>query len=83
MILVLSLDPRGKNPPDITAACNRLRELRAMFGTNGPLLAFDGGVTLDSITGIGACQPDMIVSGSAVFGAKNPQEAFNAMAKSR
>lgn len=83
MILVLSLDPRGKNPPDITAACNRLCELRTMFGDNGPLLAFDGGVTLDSITEIAACQPDLIVSGSAVFGAKNPQEAFNAMAKPR
>lgn len=80
MILVLSLDPRGKNPPDITAACARLTELRAMFGTDGPLLAFDGGVTLNSIAEIAACQPDMIVSGSAVFGAQNPQEAFKAMA---
>lgn len=80
MILVLSLDPRGKNPPDISAACNRLRELRAMFGDNGPLLAFDGGVTFDSIAEIAGCQPDIIVSGSAVFGAKNPQEAFKAMA---
>jgi len=83
LILVLSLDPRGKNPPDITAACDRLRELRTMFGNNGPVLAFDGGVTLDSIAEIAACQPDMIVSGSAVFGAENPQEDFSAMAKAR
>lgn len=80
MILVLSLDPRGKNPPDISAACDRLRELRNMFGPDGPLLAFDGGVTLDSIAEIAACKPDMIVSGSAVLGAANPQQAFNAMA---
>lgn len=80
MILVLALDPRGKNPPDITAACARLTELRAMFGSSGPLLAFDGGVTLNSITEIAACHPDLIVSGSAVFGAENPQEAFKAMA---
>ena len=83
MILVLSLDPRGKNPPDITAACARLTELRAMYGSDGPLLAFDGGVTLDSIAEIAACQPDIIVSGSAVFGAENPQEAFKAMATVR
>ena len=83
MILVLSLDPRGKNPPDITAACARLTELRAMYGADGPLLAFDGGVTLDSIAEIAACQPDIIVSGSAVFGAENPQEAFKAMATVR
>lgn len=80
MILVLSLDPRGKIPPDITAACARLTELRAMYGADGPLLAFDGGVTLNSIAEIAACKPDMIVSGSAVFGAENPQEAFRAMA---
>lgn len=83
LILVLSLDPRGKIPPDITAACDRLTELRAMFGASGPLLAFDGGVTLDSIAEIAACQPDMIVSGSAVFGAGNPQAAFKAMAATR
>lgn len=80
MILILSLDPRGKNPPDITAACDRLCELRTKLGPDGPLLAFDGGVTLDSIAEIAACKPDMIVSGSAVLGAANPQQAFNAMA---
>jgi len=81
MILVLSLDPRSKNPPDITTACTRLSELRERLGPSGPLLAFDGGVTLDSIAEIAACLPDMIVSGSAVLGANNPKDAFTAMAQ--
>lgn len=81
MILVLSLDPRTKNPPDITAACARITELRARFGADGPLLAFDGGVTLDTIGEIAACGPDMIVSGSAVLGAPDPKSAFQAMAE--
>ncbi|MFV2038300.1 MAG: hypothetical protein ACC646_11990, partial [Paracoccaceae bacterium] len=63
-------------PPDITAACARLADLRK---PGGPLLAFDGGVTLDSMPEIAACQPDIIVSGSAVFRAPEPQKAFMEM----
>jgi len=78
MILVLSLDPRG-TPADITGACDRLSELREI--APGAILAFDGGVTLDSISEIAACAPDMVVSGSAVLGAKKPKRAFTAMVK--
>ena len=77
MILVLSLDPRTKNPADITKACTRLTQLRAL--APDAVLALDGGVTLDSISEIKACNPDMIVSGSAVLGAKDPKLAFEKM----
>ncbi len=80
MILVLSLDPRNSNPPDITKACARITELRRL--APDAVLAFDGGVTLNTITEIRACNPDMIVSGSAVLGAQNPELAFKDMAKS-
>lgn len=78
MILVLSLDPRG-TPVDISAACARLRKLRAL--APDAVLGFDGGVTLNSIDEIAACQPDMVVSGSAVMGADHPEHAFTAMVK--
>ncbi len=78
MILVLSLDPRG-TPPDITAACARLLELRQL--APDALLAFDGGVTKETIEEIAACKPDMVVSGSAVLGAKKPKRAYTAMVK--
>lgn len=80
MILVLSLDPRSRDAPDIGAACARIADLKRRFGPDGPVLAFDGGVTLDSISQIAACQPDMIVSGSAVLKAPDPARAFQAMA---
>jgi len=83
MILVLSLDPRTKNPPEISAACAKLTALREHYGAEGPILAFDGGVTLQSIDEIAACQPDTIVSGSAVLGADDPEAAFKEMAKAR
>jgi len=78
MILVLSLDPRG-TPPDITAACARLTELRSL--APDAVLAFDGGVTKETITEIATCAPDMVVSGSAVLGAKKPKRAYTAMVK--
>jgi len=81
LILVLALDPRRGTPPDIIAATNRLVALRSRYGDAGPVLAFDGGVTLKTIGEIAACKPDMIVSGSAVLKAENPKTAFDAMAK--
>ncbi len=79
MILVLSLDPRNRTAPDIATACSRMCELRARFGPNGPVLAFDGGVTQNSIGEIAASAPDMIVSGSAVLRAPDPESAYAAM----
>jgi len=77
LILILSLDPRSNTPPDITTACARVTELRAL--APDAVLAFDGGVTLETLPEIAAAAPDVIVSGSAVFGAKNPQSAFEIM----
>jgi len=82
LLLVLALDPRTGTPPDITAAGARLSALRRLCAGFAPLMAFDGGVTLDSIDEIHACRPDMIVSGSAVFRARDPQSAFQAMTRS-
>ena len=79
LILVLSLDPRGSAGPNIPAACARLHALRARTAGFAPVLAFDGGVTLDSISEIRAARPDMIVSGSAVFKANDPADAFRRM----
>jgi ribulose-phosphate 3-epimerase len=79
MILILSLDPRRNTSPDIATACARLSQLRDRFGPSGPVLAFDGGVTLASIEEIAACGPDMIVSGSAVLGALDAKAAFEIM----
>lgn len=79
MILVLSLDPRDGAAPDITTACARISQLHDRFSLDGPVLAFDGGVTLNSIDEIAACKPDLIVSGSAVFKAEDPKQVFRRM----
>ncbi len=79
LILVLSLDPRDGSKPDISTACTRLQALRDSTISTKPLLAFDGGVTLDVIDEIAAARPDMIVSGSAVMKHQNPPAAFEQM----
>lgn len=82
LLLVLSLDPRDKNPPNIAATCARVQELRNILGpvlNGGPVLAFDGGVTAQSIAEISACNPDMIVSGSAILGAPDPHASYKMM----
>ena len=79
MILVLSFDPRGSIPIDIAGTCARVTELRSI--APDAVLAFDGGVTKDSIAEISTCAPDIVVSGSAVLGAKKPKRAYTAMVK--
>ncbi len=79
MILVLSLDPRTGAAPDIAGACERLGEIRHRCTANNPVLAFDGGVTTNTIDQIAAAQPDMIVSGSAVLKSDDPAQTYKSM----
>ncbi len=77
MVLILSLDPRNGASPDISKACMRLMDMRQSLPD--ALMAFDGGVTADSIDQIAAARPDMIVTGSAVMKSDNPARAFAGM----
>ncbi len=79
LLLVLSLDPCSMSKPDISAACATLEALRNSTNRTKPLLAFDGGVSLDSIDQIATARPDMIVSGSAVMKHPDPAAAFAQM----
>jgi len=79
LILVLSLDPRDGSKPDISSACTRLETLRGRTYQTNPLLAFDGGVTLEAIDQIAGVRPDLIVSGSAVMKHDTPRGAFEQM----
>jgi ribulose-phosphate 3-epimerase len=80
LILVLAVDPRRKAPPAIEPAVSKLAALRVRQRSNAPLLAFDGGVTLTTINAVAAGTPDLVVSGSAVFAASDPEAAFSTLA---
>lgn len=77
IILVLALDPRTADPADVTAACERVRTLKHQY-PDIPI-AFDGGVTLDTISEIGASGAELIVSGSAIMKAPDRPLAFRNM----
>jgi ribulose-phosphate 3-epimerase len=81
MLLILSLDPRDASAPDIARACARLSALKTAAGPTGPVMAFDGGVTMESIAEIARSGADIIVSGSAILRAPDPEQAFNQMAR--
>lgn len=79
LILVLALDPRSSDPADVTNACARLHKIKALTADFEPILAFDGGVTLDTIAEIASSSAQLVVSGSAVLKAANPSKAFSSM----
>ncbi len=77
LFLVLALDPRNKEPADIVRACCRVEAVRKRFPNC--LVAFDGGVTLETMPEIARVQPDIVVSGSAIMGAQDRRETFRSM----
>ena len=81
LILVLALDPRDGAPANLARAGERLAALTEMVAPHRPLMAIDGGVTLDTIADAAASGPDMIVSGSAIFRAAAPAAAFATLGK--
>jgi ribulose-phosphate 3-epimerase len=76
LILVLSLDPRSGTAPDIARACAKLDNLAKQTAAWAPWLAFDGGVTAATIGAVSRSRPDIVVSGSAIFAAPDPAQAF-------
>jgi ribulose-phosphate 3-epimerase len=76
LILVLALDPRSGTAPDIARACEKLDALAERTAAWAPLLAFDGGVTDATIGAVSERRPDIVVSGSAIFAAPDPAQAF-------
>lgn len=76
LILVLSLDPRNGKAADIARACAKLEVLAERTAGWAPWLAFDGGVTEATIGAVCRSRPDIVVSGSAIFAAPDPAQAF-------
>jgi ribulose-phosphate 3-epimerase len=80
LIFVLSVDPRSKTPPEIAPAVEKLAVVAKRTAAWAPLLGFDGGVTAATIAAVSDCRPDIVVSGSAIFGAPDPAQAFRHLA---
>jgi len=78
MVLVMSVNPGFGGQKFISASLERIRRLRGMIEAGGlpVLIEVDGGVTPDNAAEIRAAGAEVLVAGSAVFGAGDYAEAI-------
>ncbi len=81
LVLVLGLDPRDRAPADLDAAARRARRVRQMPAARPPLVAIDGGIKDATMAAAMAGRPDIVVTGSAVFAAPDPEAAYRSLAQ--
>lgn len=76
-VLLMSVNPGFGGQKFIPSSLDKLRRLRQMIDSRGlPVrIEIDGGIDRTNIGGIAAAGAELIVSGSAVFGEPDPEEA--------
>ncbi len=77
MILLMSVNPGFGGQSFIPSALDKLREARKIIDDSGRdiRLEIDGGVKVNNIREITAAGADTFVAGSAIFGARNDNDA--------
>lgn len=81
LILVMTVNPGFGGQEFIPAMLPKIRRVREMISSlpRPPLVAVDGGVTLENAPAIVAAGADILVAGSAVFGRPDPAGAVEAL----
>ncbi len=80
-ILVMSVNPGFGGQRFITSALEKVRRLRQMLDGRRlkARIEIDGGIDLNNIGEVVAAGAEILVAGSAIFGAADPQEATRLM----
>ncbi|HEV7746699.1 MAG TPA: ribulose-phosphate 3-epimerase [Pyrinomonadaceae bacterium] len=80
-VLVMSVNPGFGGQKFIANAIDKLRRLRRMIGERElpTRLEIDGGIDLENIASVVAAGAEIIVAGSAIFGAADPEAAVRAL----
>jgi ribulose-phosphate 3-epimerase len=80
-ILVMSVNPGFGGQRFIKPALDKVRRLRRMIDERGlkTRIEVDGGIDLDNVAEVVAAGAEILVAGSAIFGAADPQEATRMM----
>lgn len=80
-VLVMSVNPGFGGQKFIANAIDKLRRLRRMIGERElpTRLEIDGGVDLTNIASVVAAGAEIIVAGSAIFGAEDPEAAVRGL----
>jgi ribulose-phosphate 3-epimerase len=76
MVFLLAVNPGWRGQKFIPSTESRLKQLRQMVrdAKKDTLIGVDGGITRNNIADVVQMEPDIIVTGSAVFDGKTPQQ---------
>ena len=77
-VLVMSVNPGFGGQEFISQSLDKIRRLRKMIDERGlkTRIEIDGGIDLDNIAEVAGAGAEIIVSGSAIFGAPDPAVAL-------
>lgn len=80
-VLLMSVNPGFGGQPFIPQAIEKVRKLRKMIDESGSkaLINVDGGVNATTGAQLAEAGADILVAGSYVFGAKDPNEAIHSL----
>jgi ribulose-phosphate 3-epimerase len=80
-VLVMSVNPGFGGQKFIPNALDKLRRLRRLIGERelATRLEIDGGIDLENISSVVAAGAEIIVAGSAIFGAADPEAAVRGL----
>lgn len=81
LVLIMSVNPGFGGQPFIAHAVRKVEELRELIDRTGSRaeIEVDGGVNLRTGAELAGAGADILVAGSYVFGASNPEEAIKAL----
>lgn len=76
MVLIMSVEPGFGGQSFIPESLDKVRRLRSEIDRNGYncLIEIDGGISVKNIREVFDAGVDVVVAGSSVFGAENPEE---------
>jgi ribulose-phosphate 3-epimerase len=82
-VLLMSVNPGFGGQKFIPASFDKLKRLRAMIRSKGSAarIEIDGGIGLDNVADVVAAGAEILVAGSAVFGAPDPAEAVRELGR--
>lgn len=79
MVLLMSVNPGFGGQKFIPNTLNKIERLRRLIAETGSeaLIEVDGGVNIETAPALAAAGADIVVAGSAVFGASDPEDMIS------
>ncbi len=83
LILIMSVNPGFGGQTFIPSSLNKIRRLRVMLtqAQSQAMIEVDGGVTIENAAALKAAGADILVAGSAIYGAPDCQAAIASLKK--